>query len=394
MSDENHKDEYEALLEMARDKTAAGRATLASTVTDLFAERSEVLTDHERALMSDILRQLIHDAEMSVRRELSNKLASFENIPHELVVLLANDDIEVAHPILVKSELLCDLDLIEIIHHRTLQHQLSIALRRSISEDVSTALVESGDEDVIKALLENPNARISRTTMEYLVEQSKRVDSYQNPLLKRPDLDPQLAKSMYWWVSAALRKYVTEHFDIDPWELDENLDTTVNEIAARESEAGIDIGKAQELAKHMAESDHITSELMVRILRQGEIPLFEALFARRSGLRLRLLQRILFEPGGEALAVVCRALEIAKADFATMFMLTRKARGGERTVRPGELNRVLEIYDRVRLESARRMLSRWQRDPGYLDAVRILSASEDETPASDDPEKPDGSGRP
>ena len=37
--------------------------------------------------------------------------------------------------------------------------------------------------------------------MEYLVEQSKRVDTYQNPLLKRPDLEPDLAKRMYLWVS-------------------------------------------------------------------------------------------------------------------------------------------------------------------------------------------------
>ena len=75
MTDGINKDDFDALLEMARDKTAAGRARLASATSDLFSQSNEVLTDHERALMSDILRRLLHDAEMSVRSELSNKLA-------------------------------------------------------------------------------------------------------------------------------------------------------------------------------------------------------------------------------------------------------------------------------------------------------------------------------
>ena len=383
MTDDSHKDDFDALLEMARDKTAAGRARLASATSDLFSQSNEVLTDHERVLMSDILRRLLHDAEMEVRRELSNKLAAMDNVPHDLIVALANDEIEVAHPILEKSELLHDTDLVEIIRHRTLQHQLSIAMRRSVSEGVADALVENGDEDVIKALLENTNAHISKATMEYLVEQAKRVDSYQNPILHRPDLDPELAKSMYWWVSAALRKYVVEHFDIDATQLDESLDTSVTEITARESEAGVNDSKANELARRIAAAERITSETMIRALRRGEIPLFEAMFAECSGVRLRLIQRILFEPGGEALAVACKGLDMVKDDFATIFMLTRKARFSDRVFHPSELNRVLELYDRVGLEAAQAMLGRWQRDPDYLDAMRILSSEDSDSPGSE-----------
>lgn len=378
MADNSFKEDFEALLEMARDKTAAGRAALVSTVSDLFNNRNDVLTDHERALMSDILRQLIHDAEMSVRRDLSRKLATIDNVPHELVVTLANDEIEVAHPILAGSELLYDSDLIEIIRHRTLQHQLSIAMRRTISESVADALVESGDEDVIKALLENSNAHISKATMEYLVQESRRVNSYQNPLLTRPDLEPKLARSMYMWVSAALRNYVVDHYDIDPTDLDERLDNTVEEITqAPADETGDKPGepdKARELARQLNDAGEITPEFMVKVLRQGEIPLFEAMFSIHSGLRPRLLQRILFEPGGEALAVACKGVGMPKNEFATIFMLTRKARAGDHVISPSELTRVLALYDRIRLDSAKAMLERWKRDPEYLNALRVLSA--------------------
>lgn len=372
MTDGSYGDDYQALLEMARDKTAAGRSLLANAMGDFFSQSNDVLTDHERTLMSGILRSLLHTAEMSVRRKLANQLAALDNVPHELIVTLANDEIEVAYPILVKSKLLYDTDLVEIIRHRTLQHQLSIAMHRALSEGVSDALVENGDEDVIKTLLENTNARIAKSTMEYLVEQSKRVDSFQNPILRRPDLDRELAKRMYWWVSAALKIYVAEHFDIDPMELDEALDATVTEIMAHEAEPGVVVDRASELARRLAETRQITPEIMIGVLRKGEVPLFEAMFAEHTGLRLKLVRRFLLEPGGEALAVACKGIGMVKDDFATIFMRTRKARFGKPVINTSELTRVLELFDRVHLEPAQAMLAKWRRDPDYLNALRTL----------------------
>jgi uncharacterized protein (DUF2336 family) len=207
--------ELTELLALAREKSASGRKTLMDAVSDLFCEQDNVLSDRERALMTDILHQLVHDVEMSVRRTLAERLAVHPQAPRELIVELANDQIEVAHPILMGSHVLHDTDLVEIIHHRTLEHQLAIAMRKNINESVTDALVESGNEDVVKAMLENPSARVSRATMEYLVEQSKRVDTYQNPLLKRPELEPALAKRMYLWVSAALRTHIVSKFTVD-----------------------------------------------------------------------------------------------------------------------------------------------------------------------------------
>lgn len=374
MSDapESKDQDIDLLLAMARDKTAAGRKSLVETVSNLFFNRGGALTDRERTLMSDILRSIIHEVEMSVRQDLAQRLAKADNVPHDLILALANDDIQVAHPILINTKILHDADLVEIIHHRTLQHQLAIAARRNLSEIVSDALVETGNGDVIKTLLENPDARISKSTMEYLVEQAKHVDTYQNPLLHRYDLDPDLAKRMYWWVSAALRKHIVEHFDVDPSEIEASIETSVHSLMAEEK-AGVALAsKPIELAAQLDADGKFTTDMMVQALRQGEVPLFEAMFARRSGLRLRLLRRILFEPGGEALAVVCRAIDIPKTDFATIYMLTRKARGRAEPINPRELTRVLTLYDRLREDAVRAMLSRWQRDAAFLDAMRLL----------------------
>lgn len=366
--------EIEELLTLARDKSVAGRNRLAATVGDLFGREGEPLTDRERALMTDILRRLIHDVEMSVRRTLGERLAQFDNVPRELIVTLANDEIEVAQPILMRSTLLQDSELVEIIHHRTMQHQLAIAMRGSVSEIVSDALVDNGHVDVIKTLVENRNARISRATMAYLVEQSKRVDAYQNPLVRHPDLPPDLAKQMVFWVSAALRQHIVENFELDETELDDRIDESISKTVDAIGAGNPQDTPEAKLAEKLAEGG-VKPALLIQVLRRAEIPLFEALFARLTGLRGTLVRRILYEPGGEALAIACKSVDIQKNEFASIFLLSRKARPGENIVDPKELARVIAFYDRIKRDAALAVLKRWQRDPRYLDAQRRLSES-------------------
>src|SRR3546814_14322899 len=80
---------------------------------------------------------------------------------------------------------------------------------------------------LFRSLLENADAEISGATMEFLVEESRRVDCYQEPLLHRHELSPDLARRMYWWVSAALREHFSRHFEIDPDALDDQLEDEI-----------------------------------------------------------------------------------------------------------------------------------------------------------------------
>jgi len=377
MSEDGQFDAH-GLMSLARDRSVAARTTLAETVTDLFFGSGEQLSDRERALMSDILRQLIHDVEMSVRKLLAERLAGEPTAPHELIVTLANDEIEVAHPVLVESEVLQDPELIEIIRHRTQEHQLAITMRRYISEDVATALVEAGHEDVIKSLLENGNAQIARQTMEHLVEQSRRVDSYQNPLVHRKELTPDLAQKMYWWVSAALRKHILAHYEIDPDALDNAIEDSVKD--GLDKQAAENEGAATtELADSLIQDRSVDQQMLVGLLRQGEVALFEALFSRLTGLRQNLVRRLIYEPGGEGLAVACRAAAVDKSVFASLFVLSRNARPSGAVMAPDELSKAMRLFARVTPEAATRILERWRRDPQYLNVLRLL---EEESPGA------------
>ena len=127
----NESIDGEQLLALARLRSDEGRAELFAVMGDLFHDRSDVLSAQERALMLDILEKLIGDVARDVKRKLALRLADAPGLPRELAVLLANDEIEVATPILLRSAVLQDVDLIEVIRHRSRQHILTVAMARS-----------------------------------------------------------------------------------------------------------------------------------------------------------------------------------------------------------------------------------------------------------------------
>lgn len=375
--------DIDELLRLARDTSREARESLVAILGDLFAEREPVLSERERALMVDILRKLLRDLEIRVRRSLADRLAAAAGAPRELIRLLANDSYEVAAPVLLRSPVLRDVELIEVVQHRTRQHQLAVAQRSQLSERVSDALVDTGDEDVIAMLLGNPNARISEATAAYLTEQAKHVDKLQEPLVAREELSPELARRLYWHVSAALRQRLLARHDLPESELDTALETVVRELASE-----IDTGTrglarrnaaAWALADRIAESGRIDRGFLLKVLRCGEFPLFEALFGRFSGIKPPRLQHVLYDLDGRMLAAVACALGFPKTEFVPLYLLTRKDSSdgsGAQNLAP-----VLDFFDSIPPNSAAALLRRWQRDPEFLDAVDFIEEPHGRRPA-------------
>jgi len=355
------------LLDLARDNSKAGRATLVDAVGDLLINNSGDVSEREAALMSEILGKLIRDVEASVRKALAERLADRDDVPSSLIVMLAKDEASVAHPVLLDSPLLDDPELLDIISTRTREHQLSVANRGGISETVTDALIATGDGGVIKALLENAGARISQLALEYLVEQARRTDEYHEPLVSRDELPSDLAIRLYWWVSAALRARITDMFDVDPLTIDETLQSAVRDmIAETDTGGGAQAEKASELVEHLARTNAIDSKLLIQVLREGEIPLFEAMYAKIAGLPPELVKSLLYQQGGEQLAITSKAARISKPDFASIFLLSRQGRPGDHSVDPEELSNVLAMFDRLELETAEETVRSWRRNPKSL----------------------------
>ncbi len=359
------------LLRLAHDRSAIGRSSLIDAITDIVSEDDQSLTDQEQAIATDIMCKLLQDVEMSVRHHLAERLATIPVAPCELIRLLANDDIAVARPVLLRSTVLSDPELVDIIRHRTWEHQLAIANRQSLSIAVTDSIVEAKNTTVITTLLENQDAEISTATMAYLVEQSHRVDSYQGPLVLRQDLSPELAGRMHAWVSDSLRQYIVANFELDPSTLASAVDSAAQRAFAEINAPGDAVPAAKNLAQKLPEAN-IDPQVLVKLLREGEISLFESMLSRMTGMELKLVQRLVYPAGGEGLAVSCRAAAIPKPDFASIFLLSRQARPGDHIVEKDELKSVLGLYDALSDSDAQDILQAWRDNPAYDELINSL----------------------
>lgn len=384
--------DVQSLLALAREKSEQARSHLFEVMGDMFVDQARILTTQERSLMVDILEKLITEVSHDIRIRLSQRIANAVNLPRELAVLLANDEIDVAAPILMQCAALQQIDLIEVIHQRSRQHMLAIAMRRDLSLQVSDALVDSGDVDVIRTLLENHDAQVSAATLAYIVEQSKTIDDFQGPLVRRHDLPRELAVKMCYWVSAALRLFILDKFHVDANELDELIEPALQDEVKHTREDNIDPSDAAMLlARELHRKGQLTSKIIIQALRRGEVALFEAMMSELAQLRIPLVRRLLYEDGGEGLAIMARSIGLLREEFATIFLLSRKTRPGVTTTDPTSLGSSLAFFDKLNPDNARQVISRWQRDPNYLFAimqVEELTRPTNSGPPSTVPPKP------
>jgi uncharacterized protein (DUF2336 family) len=359
------------LLAMARDRSKAGRTQLADAIADLFEDQSRHLSDRERNLMYGILHHLVRETERAVREIISAQVAERPDVPRELAKSLADDSIEVAYPILTRCKALKDADLIEIIRNRAFEHQLAISLRYDVSERVSSELVATGNPDVIVTLLENSGAKIAQSTLAYLVEESRRVDSFQQPILRREDIDPAIAKKMFMWVSAAMRSHILSKFKFDPATIDDLLEKA-GVVGAQRATLKGEASSSDALANNLHDEGLITTDLMIKALKERHVHLFVSMMTKTTGLRRALITRFLLEASGEGLAITCGSLGMDKDQFLEIFKLTSKARSVKTGTGQIPHASVLDLYDRMKRETAEEVVRHWLRNTEYLSAIRLV----------------------
>lgn len=362
------------LYDLARKHTREARNTLFENLTDLFLSDAGRLNEHERALMSDILAKLVREVEKSLRAELAERLAGSEHKFPDVAALLANDSIEIARPILEKSDLLKDEQLIEIIRKRTEEHRMAIAIRENVSASVSDELIDHASENVVEALIRNPDAEISKRAMEYLVAESRRYDQFQEPLVNREDLPAELAYRMFWWVSAALRRKIISEHRVDEVELDKLLTQATGAILV-DHDAGANGAyvRAQKMVHRMAEAGELTHTFLLQSLRQQRLPVFVAGLGELGDIGFEMAWQIFADRSGETLAILAKAINITRSEFTSMYLLIAEARDGASARATSVLRSILDLFDAVDSNTAQAALLYWRQDVAYQISVDELS---------------------
>ncbi|MDE1937440.1 MAG: DUF2336 domain-containing protein [Alphaproteobacteria bacterium] len=315
------------LAQLATNPQDTTREEIYLAVASLYRVQGAHLNARERDLMQEILRRLASDVEMAIRIALAERLSEDTTAPHDLIMLLADDKIEVARPVILRSPLLSDEDMLRLVTQCGSSHQEAVASRANISETVTEALSRSETETVLVALVRNVTARISSTTYESLVEKSRHLSSLQGPLAHRSDLPTELATRMCSWVSDALKTYIVQNYAVEAKRLEAaftHAETVVKSEPAPPKTPPTE--GASKLIEKLAAAGQLKPGFLLRVLHQGQIDLFDLAFARLLDLSLSDLRQWLYEKGPKGVAFACRAVGIDRCVFGTVFNLSRQAR--------------------------------------------------------------------
>jgi uncharacterized protein (DUF2336 family) len=319
--------------------SGASREEIYLAVASLYRIQGAGLNQRERELMRDILRRLTRDVEMAIRVALAQRLSEDTTAPHDLILLLVDDSIEVARPLILHSPLLTETDVLKLIAEAGVGHQEAVAGRAHIGEPVTEALARSEHESVLLALVRNVTARISEATYAVLVEKSRAIAGLAEPLVRRPDLPPELATRMCEWVSDALKSYIKSNYAMAPRTVDDAMaDANLVVSSAPPGPQDPPPDSAQKLISKLAASGQLKAGFLMRVLSQGQIDLFDLAFSHLLEVELVKFRTFFYQNGVRPVALACRAAGIDRSVFATVFNLSRQARGAHSALSPEDAN--------------------------------------------------------
>jgi len=364
-----------ALMDAARDRSPQGRARLFGLLGQLFLARGTELNDSDRRGFTELLALLQPMADLDTRLELAHATAQAEAAPGELARLLAEDEIEVAALVLFGAESLGTAELIAIAEDE--ERARIIAGRRHLPMMVADALMRRGDLDMTRALLKNESSRLSIPALDAAIELARENHDLQPLIARHPELLEEMAKDMLDWVEPPIREQLIERFELGP--PPDGLQAA--EIAARlRNVLGLDreSGPATEPDPASSESPssgrmpdprfRLSPRVMSDTLRRGDLVHAEAMFAQMAGIPAPLIRSFARDGDGESVAIAARGIGMSREEFATLYLLWRKARSANGLVSAGELGTALDRFDTVEADRVDSLMADW-RNAGQPDSL-------------------------
>lgn len=273
-------------LSWAQTANAAQRAEGAGALARAYLYSD--LEPHERRETEIALMSLLDDPSPLVRRGLADNFASAVDAPHALVAALASDQSDVATPILSRSPLLTEAELIDCAAIGDAFAQSAIALRARVPAGVCAALAEIGVREAAISLAVNPGADLPEFSMRRMIERFGDDGEMREALLSRPWLPATIRNELVNATAAALSAFVVDcgwltnerAERLSREERDKANVIIVAETAAHDGRHGL-----RELVAHLRASRQLTASLVLRALLSGNRDLFEAALVELSGLR-------------------------------------------------------------------------------------------------------------
>lgn len=352
-------------LEIPAAPVSRARSVLLKRLADVVCLPGSRINAFERSMTADLLVEMLRDADQGERQRAAKRLSALSEIPSSLARLLLRDHPEVSRRLLEDCAALHDAELIDCARRGTTEHRRMIALRRGVTEVVSEYLVDAKEPTVVEALLRNETAKLSNECVELVVAASRDYPRFVAALLRRPELRPHHAYVMFWWADVDCRRTILQRFAVSR-EILQDASSDVFAMAAQEgwndalsrkalqfierrqrNRAAIDKSPFDSLDEAIAASERgMTREVAEEI-------------SYLAGLKPMTGAKILSDPGGEPLAILCKATGLPRVNVNKLWRALRRPEA-DAAGRPSPLlERVLQTYDMIAVDRAQTVLRYW-----------------------------------
>ncbi len=335
------------------ERDAGKRRDLLRKVTDLFFITETQQSDADRDVFGGVLERISFELEVEARAELSQRLSSTRFAPHNIVRRLAEDDIDVAKPVLERSNVLSDEDLVDIAYSKGQEHLMAMTRREALSAAVTDVIVQRGNDEVLTSVSGNLGAAFSAKGFDMLAVKATDIPKLRENLIERDDVPNEVVEMIKASVAAKLKKeFSDQHADISAMEVDHvvelqsgNMD--FSSIVVEETGLGLPQIDIKDLHKKGLLTQAKIREFAEKGLRSE---LVHSL-AIKASIDVGMAYHTLYEAEVPALAVLCRAYHFKRETFGLLLQERVRASG----LATEHVVSAMKRYDSLNDETAQRI---------------------------------------
>jgi uncharacterized protein (DUF2336 family) len=333
--------------------TVARRVETLRRVTDLFIDGAVDFSDNQVGLFDDVFQCLMDHIETSAKTLLANRLAPIDTAPPQTIRTLAFDDlIEVAAPVLSRSERIDDDTLIETARNKSQAHLMAISTRKVLSGAVTDVLVLRGNDEVIHSTVNNPGAEFSERGFTRLVNRAEGDDELATCIGLRPTIPRHLYLKLIARASVAVR----ERLQAANPQLAADVPTAVREATRRARSAPSAITRetaiAHALVKSLYDDGRLDEHQVAAFAEAGKFDEANAAIAALANVSVSVAETMMIEIHAEGVMILAK---VSGMSWSTVKMIVNM-RDDLSGMEPTDLAACRATYERLRPSTAQQVL--------------------------------------
>lgn len=288
------------------------------------------------------------------RRYAAVLLSSRADAPHSTVWKLAQDDLDIATPILSRSPVLTSVDLATLVDQGNTKMSAVIASRSDLTKALTEKLAAQDDQDILDALLQNASAPLVSKLIDTVLESATDKPEQMDLVAARTDTDAEALARLFLHLDTEQRQRA---------------------LVICEARAALEAMLPGASAPVEAPSND-DIKLLEKYALSSQLDAFSAQLSALSHLPEDKIERVLNDKNGEAIVILLASLGLEEASIVRILMFAVPHIGSDYSA----IKRLAALRSQLSPRTAQFMTRQWAHEAASVAGQEQLNMSLDVAP--------------